>query len=65
MAHLRFSSPSNWPILNPSPTSYSASMSPGKIQPVVGETFPFGQAAEAHRYIPDRNNTGKVILTVR
>lgn len=33
------------------------------IQPVVAETFPFDRAAEAHRYIQDRKNVGKVVLT--
>ena len=37
----------------------------GKIRPVVGKTFPLAQAAEAHRYIHDRKNTGKVILTIK
>ncbi len=38
--------------------------SAGRIQPVVGKTFPLDQAAAAHRYIHDRQNTGKVVLTV-
>lgn len=37
----------------------------GKIRPVVGKTFPLARAAEAHRYIHDRKNIGKVILTVK
>ena len=37
----------------------------GKIRPVVGKTFPLAQAAEAHRYIHDRKNIGKVILTIK
>lgn len=36
----------------------------GAIQPVVGKTFPLEQAAEAHRYIHNRQNTGKVVLVV-
>ena len=35
----------------------------GEIQPVVGKTFPLEQAAAAHRYIHDRQNVGKVVLT--
>jgi NADPH:quinone reductase-like Zn-dependent oxidoreductase len=31
----------------------------------VGKTFPLAQAAEAHRYIHDRKNIGKVILTIK
>jgi NADPH:quinone reductase-like Zn-dependent oxidoreductase len=36
----------------------------GQIQPVVGKTFALEQAAEAHRYIHDRRNIGKVVLRV-
>ena len=36
----------------------------GAIQPFVGKTFPLEKAAEAHRYIHDRKNVGKVVLTV-
>ncbi|MEX0993799.1 MAG: zinc-binding dehydrogenase [Solirubrobacterales bacterium] len=35
----------------------------GVIEPVVAESFPFERAAEAHRYIQDRRNIGKVVLT--
>lgn len=34
----------------------------GWIKPHVDKSFPFAQAAEAHRYIEDRRNTGKVLL---
>jgi NADPH:quinone reductase-like Zn-dependent oxidoreductase len=34
----------------------------GTIQPVVAEAFPFAQAAEAHRYLSERRNIGKVVL---
>jgi synaptic vesicle membrane protein VAT-1 len=37
----------------------------GKIGPIVGKTFPLAQAAEAHRYLHDRKNIGKVILTLK
>jgi NADPH:quinone reductase-like Zn-dependent oxidoreductase len=33
------------------------------IRPVVAESFPFERAAEAHRFIQDRRNVGKVVLT--
>jgi synaptic vesicle membrane protein VAT-1 len=36
----------------------------GKIKPVIGKSFPLADAAAAHRYIHDRKNVGKVILTV-
>jgi synaptic vesicle membrane protein VAT-1 len=35
----------------------------GAIKPVVAETFPFERAADAHRYIQERRNVGKVVLT--
>jgi NADPH:quinone reductase-like Zn-dependent oxidoreductase len=35
----------------------------GVIRPVVAESFPFERAADAHRYIQDRKNVGKVVLT--
>ena len=36
-----------------------------KIKPMVGKRFPLADAAAAHRYIHDRKNIGKVVLTVR
>ena len=35
----------------------------GTIQPVVAESFPFERAPDAHRFITERRNVGKVILT--
>lgn len=35
----------------------------GKLRPRVDRTFPFAEAAAAHRYIQDRKNLGKVVLT--
>jgi NADPH:quinone reductase-like Zn-dependent oxidoreductase len=35
----------------------------GAIKPVVAETFPFSEAAAAHRFIQERKNVGKVVLT--
>jgi NADPH:quinone reductase-like Zn-dependent oxidoreductase len=35
----------------------------GRIKPVVGKTFPLTEAAAAHRYIQERQNVGKVVLT--
>jgi NADPH:quinone reductase-like Zn-dependent oxidoreductase len=35
----------------------------GVIEPVVAEVFPFDRAADAHRYIQERKNVGKVVLT--
>jgi NADPH:quinone reductase-like Zn-dependent oxidoreductase len=36
----------------------------GVLRPVVAATFPLEQAADAHRFIQDRKNVGKVVLTV-
>jgi NADPH:quinone reductase-like Zn-dependent oxidoreductase len=38
-------------------------MNRGAIDPVVAEAFPFDRAADAHRFIQDRKNIGKVVLT--
>lgn len=35
----------------------------GEISPVVAATFSFEQAPDAHRYIAERRNVGKVVLT--
>jgi NADPH:quinone reductase-like Zn-dependent oxidoreductase len=35
----------------------------GTIKPVVAEAFPFEQAGAAHRFITERRNVGKVVLT--
>lgn len=35
----------------------------GKLTPVVAEAFPFDRAPEAHRFIHERKNVGKVVLT--
>jgi NADPH:quinone reductase-like Zn-dependent oxidoreductase len=35
----------------------------GAIRPVVAEVFPFDRAADAHRFIQERKNIGKVVLT--
>jgi NADPH:quinone reductase len=34
----------------------------GAVKPVVGATFPLGQAADAHRLIEERRSVGKVVL---
>jgi NADPH:quinone reductase-like Zn-dependent oxidoreductase len=36
----------------------------GKLRPVVAEAFPLERAAEAHRFVHERKNVGKVVLTV-
>ncbi|MGI9020056.1 MAG: zinc-binding dehydrogenase [Solirubrobacterales bacterium] len=35
----------------------------GELMPVVAESFPFDRAADAHRYLAEGRNIGKVVLT--
>jgi NADPH:quinone reductase-like Zn-dependent oxidoreductase len=35
----------------------------GIVRPIVDRTFPLERAAEAHHWIQDRKNFGKVLLT--
>jgi NADPH:quinone reductase-like Zn-dependent oxidoreductase len=39
-----------------------AGLASGELRPVVAESFPFERAADAHRFIAERRNVGKVIL---
>jgi len=39
-------------------------MEQGVIEPVVAEAFPIERAADAHRYLGERKNIGKVVLTL-
>ncbi|MBI2026532.1 MAG: zinc-binding dehydrogenase [Deltaproteobacteria bacterium] len=39
-------------------------MSEGKLKPVVDRVFPLEQAREAHQYLEDRKQFGKVVLTM-
>lgn len=39
-----------------------AELEAGRLDPVVAEPFPFEQAGEAHRFIAERRNVGKVVL---
>ncbi len=34
----------------------------GKFKPVIFKTFPFSEAAEAHRLLEKNTHTGKIIL---
>lgn len=34
----------------------------GKIRPHIGKVFPLAEAADAHRFIQDRKNVGKILL---
>ncbi len=39
-----------------------ADLEAGRIEPVVAESFPFERAGDAHRFIAERRNVGKVLL---
>jgi NADPH:quinone reductase-like Zn-dependent oxidoreductase len=39
-----------------------ADLEAGRLEPVVAEAFPFERAGEAHTYIGQRRNVGKVVL---
>jgi len=39
-----------------------ADLGEGRLQPVVAEAFPFERAGEAHQFIAERRNVGKVVL---
>jgi len=36
----------------------------GVLRPVVSESFPLDRVADAHRFLQERKNVGKVVLTV-
>lgn len=40
-----------------------ADLGSGRLTPVVAKSFPFAQAGDAHRYLAERRNIGKVVLT--
>jgi NADPH:quinone reductase-like Zn-dependent oxidoreductase len=39
-----------------------ADLESGRLEPVVAEAFPFEKAPDAHRFIAERRNVGKVVL---
>jgi NADPH:quinone reductase-like Zn-dependent oxidoreductase len=39
-------------------------MDDGSIEPIVAESFPIERGAEAHRFMHERKNVGKVVLTL-
>jgi NADPH:quinone reductase-like Zn-dependent oxidoreductase len=41
----------------------AADIGEGKLKPVVAESFPFERAGDAHEFIHQRRNIGKVVLT--
>jgi NADPH:quinone reductase-like Zn-dependent oxidoreductase len=36
----------------------------GQLRPVVAEAFPLERGGDAHRFIQERKNVGKVVLTM-
>ena len=42
----------------------SAWLAEGRIRPVVAREFPIERGADAHRFIHERRNVGKVVLTI-
>jgi synaptic vesicle membrane protein VAT-1 len=40
----------------------AAALQAGELEPVVAELFPFDRAGDAHRFLQDRRNIGKVVL---
>jgi NADPH:quinone reductase-like Zn-dependent oxidoreductase len=42
----------------------NALIAEGSIRPVVAEAFPLERGPDAHRYVAERKNVGKVVLTV-
>ena len=40
----------------------NAMIQEGHVTPIVGKVFPFDKACDAHQYIQDRKNLGKVLL---
>jgi len=39
-----------------------ADLEAGRLEPVVAESFPFSRAGDAHQFIAERRNVGKVVL---
>lgn len=39
-----------------------ADLEAGRLEPVVAQAFPFERAGEAHRFLAERRNVGKVVL---
>ena len=52
-----------WGSLGPYMDALEQLMDDGTVEPVVAKAFSFADAPEAHRYISERRNVGKVVLT--
>ena len=44
-------------------TPLLADLENGSLTPIVAASFPFDRAGDAHRYLGERRNVGKVVLT--
>jgi NADPH:quinone reductase-like Zn-dependent oxidoreductase len=44
------------------PQRFEEGFNAGKLRPLVAEAFPFDRAGDAHRFIAERRNVGKVVL---
>jgi NADPH:quinone reductase-like Zn-dependent oxidoreductase len=42
----------------------TAMIADGSVRPVVADTFPLERGGDAHRFVAERKNVGKVVLTV-
>ena len=52
------------PRLRPMMDDLLAQMDAGRLRPVVARTFPLDRGADAHHYLHQRANVGKVVLTI-
>ena len=52
----------NWEHLEKARKDLMKWIEKGKINPYVDKVFPANQVADAHHYIQDRKNIGKVLL---
>jgi NADPH:quinone reductase-like Zn-dependent oxidoreductase len=51
------------PRLRPTMEALLAEIEAGRLRPVVARAFPFDRAADAHYYLHQRKNIGKIVLT--
>lgn len=49
--------------LQPIASLLIAELDSGRLQPIIARTFPLEDAAAAHRFLHERSNIGKVVLT--
>ena len=40
-----------------------ADLKAGRLAPVIAKVYPFERASDAHRFLAERRNIGKVVLT--